>query len=60
MEINIEKIEKAPKYVFIVPYRDRYSQLICYINQMSYILEDLEDYEIIISHQKDNRIFQAR
>lgn len=54
---NIKKIEKAPKYVFIVPYRDRYSQLICYINQMSYILEDLEHYEIIISHQKDNRIF---
>jgi hypothetical protein len=59
IDFNIENIEiRIPKYIFIVPYRDRYPQLICYINQMSYILEDLENnYEIVICHQNDERIF---
>ena len=49
----------VPKFIFIVPYRDRETQLICYINHMNYILEDLGEcnYEILICHQKDKRLF---
>jgi hypothetical protein len=53
-----EDIKNIPKYVFIVPYRDRLPQLICYINHMKYILEDLADnFQILICHQYDSRPF---
>jgi hypothetical protein len=56
--IDLTTKNNIPKYVFIVPYRDRLPQLICYINHMKYILEDLEEeFEIFICHQADNRPF---
>lgn len=55
---NSEKQKKIPSLIFIVPYRNRESHLNCFLNHMPYILEDInEDYEIIISHQMDNRPF---
>ena len=51
-------MEKIPKKIFIVPYRDRERFLYVYMNHMSWILEDEKDpYEIIISHQNDTRPF---
>ena len=46
-----------PKRVFIIPYRNRLEQKFFYSNQMSFILEDDNDYEIYFSHQCDNRQF---
>jgi hypothetical protein len=51
-----------PNLIFIVPYRDRLSHLMCFINQMTYLLEFVKEkynlyYEIIISHQTDNQTF---
>lgn len=48
-----------PKYIFIVPYRDRDAHRIFFLNYMNYILEDFdkESYEIIFSHQNDKRPF---
>jgi hypothetical protein len=48
-----------PKIVFIVPYRNRESQLEAFKSHMAYILQDYpkEDYVIHYIHQKDERIF---
>jgi hypothetical protein len=48
-----------PKYVFIVPYRDRKQHLQFFNRQMKYVLEDVskEDYEIYFIHQCDSRKF---
>ena len=46
-----------PKRVFIIPYRNRLEQKFFYSKQMSFILEDDNDYEIYFSHQCDNRQF---
>lgn len=48
-----------PKFVFIVPYRDRESYLNLFLHYMPYILEDYNenDYEIFIAHQKDDKPF---
>ena len=47
-----------PKYVFIVPYRNRVQQKFFFSKYMSFILEDKEDeYEIYFSHQCDARTF---
>uniref|UniRef100_A0A6C0JYY7 Galactosyltransferase C-terminal domain-containing protein n=1 Tax=viral metagenome TaxID=1070528 RepID=A0A6C0JYY7_9ZZZZ len=48
-----------PKIVFIVPYRNRETQLIAFKSHMKYILEDYnqEDYVIHYIHQTDDRIF---
>jgi len=45
------------KYVFVVPYRDREMHKHFFDKYMSYVLEDLNDYEIIFSHQKNNLPF---
>lgn len=47
------------KIIFIVPYRNREPQKNYFLRYKKYILEDLkeEDYEIVISHQTDNRPF---
>jgi len=46
-----------PKRVFIVPYRNRIQHKFFFTKQMSFILEDENDYEIYIVHQYDNRSF---
>jgi hypothetical protein len=46
-----------PKYVFIVPYRNRPQHKFFFCKYMSYILEDTSDYEIYFSHQCDARTF---
>ena len=47
-----------PKYVFIVPYRNRVQQKFFFSKYMSFILEEKEDeYEIYFSHQCDARTF---
>ena len=49
----------APKIVFIVPYRDRYTHRVFFSNYMKIVLKDIpeDDYEIYFSHQKDTRPF---
>jgi hypothetical protein len=47
----------VPKRIFIVPYRNRLEQKFFFSKQMSFILEDNDDYEIYFSHQCDNRNF---
>lgn len=46
-----------PKRIFIVPYRNRKEQKFFFENQMSFVLEDENDYEIFFVHQSDNRSF---
>lgn len=49
--------EKIPKRIFIVPYRNRREQKFFFSNQMSFILENDNDYEIYFVHQCDSRNF---
>jgi len=48
-----------PKYIFIIPYRDREQHLRFFNRQMKYVLEDVpkDDYEIFFVHQCDVRKF---
>jgi hypothetical protein len=46
-----------PKKVFIVPYRNRIQHKFFFLKQMTFILEDTDDYEIYFSHQCDIRTF---
>jgi len=48
-----------PKYVFIVPYRDRDQQLTFFKKHMAFVLEDVNpnDYKIFFIHQCDDRSF---
>ena len=47
-----------PKYVFIVPYRDREAFMNIYLNHMPWILEDIKgQYKIFFCHQNDERPF---
>ena len=48
-----------PKYVFIIPYRDREQHLQFFNRQMKYVLEDIpkDDYDIYFVHQCDSRKF---
>jgi hypothetical protein len=52
-------VKKIPKLIFIVPYRDRYQQLLFFEKHMKEILSDYapEDYKIYIIHQTDKRDF---
>ena len=49
----------VPKYIFIVPYRNRENDLTHFRVYMKYILEDIltTDYEIYFSYQNDERAF---
>ena len=55
LEMNTEI--KIPKLVFIVPYRNRAQQKFFFSKYMTFILEDIENYEIYFSHQCDARTF---
>ncbi len=58
MDILDYKKNNTPDIIFIIPYRDRESQLNCFINHMTYILKDVSfKYEIIVCHQHDKRSF---
>lgn len=48
---------KTPNKIFIVPYRDRIQHKFFFIKHMSFILEQDDDYEILIVHQCDDRAF---
>jgi hypothetical protein len=50
-------IEKIPKRIFIVPYRNRREQKFFFSNQMNFILGNDDDYEIYFVHQCDSRSF---
>jgi hypothetical protein len=52
-------METIPKFVFIIPYRDREQQKDFFKRNMSYILEDVpnSDYKIFFVEQNDNRAF---
>jgi hypothetical protein len=49
----------APKFIFIIPYRNRDLHLEQYMGHMKYVLEDIpkSDYKILVIHQSDTRIF---
>ena len=49
-------MNSIPELIFIVPFRNRASQLNVFLNHMKWLLEGKE-YEIIISHQNDKRFF---
>ena len=48
-----------PKFIFIIPYRDREAHKNMFSVMIKYILEDVDDkdYEIYYSHQQDGRPF---
>ena len=46
-----------PKRVFIVPYRNRSQHKFFFSKYMTFLLEDVNDYEIYFSHQCDKRSF---
>ena len=48
---------KIPKFVFVVPYRNRVQQKFFFSKYMSFLLQNVDDYEIYFSHQHDNRSF---
>jgi hypothetical protein len=52
-------VAQVPKYVFIVPYRDREQQLMFYKKHMAFVLEDVSqsDYKTFFIHQCDSRSF---
>ena len=49
--------EVIPSRVFIVPYRNRIQHKFFFSKQMSFILEEQHDYEILFVHQMDSRPF---
>lgn len=50
-------VERIPKRIFIVPYRNRIQHKFFFCKYMSFILEDQDDYEILFAHQCDARTF---
>jgi hypothetical protein len=59
-EIVEEPVQEViPKYIFIIPYRDREQQLKFFKKHMSFVLEDINpsDYKMFFIHQCDERSF---
>lgn len=56
---NQPGVIKVPKFVFIIPYRNRAFYLQSFMKKMSYVLEDIPktDYEVYVIHQNDTRKF---
>merc|ERR1711998_805582 len=52
-------MDKIPKFIFIVPFRNREYHKIHFDVYMKYLLEDIsnDDYKIFFSHQCDTRLF---
>lgn len=50
-------MEKIPKKIFIVPYRNRPEQKFFFCKYMNFLLEYTKDYEVYFSHQSDERSF---
>jgi len=50
-------MSNIPKRIFIIPYKNRVEQKFFFTKYMSFLLEDLQDYELYFSHQTDNRTF---
>ena len=48
---------QIPKKVFIVPYRNRPQQKFFFSKYMTFLLEDLHEYDVYFSHQSDSRHF---
>ena len=57
--LPIRAADPVPKYVFIVPYRDRDQQLAFFKKHMTFVLEDTSPnhYKIFFIHQCDQRSF---
>jgi hypothetical protein len=55
--MQLNQLERIPKRVFIVPYRNRIEQKFFFCKQMSFIMENETDYDIYFSHQFDERSF---
>jgi len=54
---NSDSSNSVPSKVFVVPYRGRYHQKFFFCRQMSFILEEKNDYLILFAHQSDDRNF---
>jgi hypothetical protein len=54
---NTVSSNTVPSKVFVVPYRNRFHQKFFFCRQMSFILEEKNDYLILFSHQSDDRNF---
>ena len=48
---------EIPKRIFIIPYRNRLEHKFFFCNQMTFILEGQDDYQILFVHQDDKRNF---
>ena len=55
--ITINILPRIPSRVFIVPYRNRIHHKFFFCNQMNFLLEGEDDYEIYFVHQADSRPF---
>lgn len=53
----MNNMSSVPKRIFIVPYRERKEHKFFFSNQMNFLLNGSQDYEIYFSHQCDKRQF---
>ena len=59
LNINIQHLSQIPKYVFIVPYRDRIQHKTFFSTYIEKVMEDIpkQDWIYYFIHQNDNRPF---
>jgi hypothetical protein len=53
----VSNVDKIPKIVFIIPYRNRHQHKFFFSNYLTTIMNGREDYEVYFSHQCDARSF---